>query len=107
MHNVHIPVALQVKFAAANNQLTPLLPRDLVRLQVYYADMPLMPGGRPLRRHGDEVQRFGNGYYAALGRCDDTMNLGGIKVRLSWWKSPIHNSIMAGAGDVNISTAGR
>ncbi len=35
---------------------------------------------RPLRRHGDEVQRLPEGYYCALGRCDDTMNLGGIKV---------------------------
>lgn len=36
--------------------------------------------GPQLRRHGDEVQRLGGGYYRALGRCDDTMNLGGIKV---------------------------
>ena len=33
-----------------------------------------------LRRHGDEVERLPGGYYIALGRCDDTMNLGGIKV---------------------------
>ena len=35
----------------------------------------------PLRRHGDEFERLPNGYYRALGRVDDTMNLGGIKVR--------------------------
>ena len=35
-----------------------------------------------LRRHGDEVERLQGGYYIALGRCDDTMNLGGIKVRI-------------------------
>ena len=34
----------------------------------------------PLRRHGDEFERLPGGYYRALGRCDDTMNLGGIKV---------------------------
>ena len=33
-----------------------------------------------LRRHGDQMQRFANGYYRAHGRVDDTMNLGGIKV---------------------------
>ena len=33
-----------------------------------------------LRRHGDEFERLPGGYYRALGRCDDTMNLGGIKV---------------------------
>jgi acetyl-CoA synthetase len=34
----------------------------------------------PLRRHGDQMERLPNGYYRALGRVDDTMNLGGIKV---------------------------
>ena len=34
----------------------------------------------PLRRHGDEFERLPKGYYRALGRVDDTMNLGGIKV---------------------------
>ena len=36
----------------------------------------------PLRRHGDEMERLPNGYYVAHGRADDTMNLGGIKVRV-------------------------
>eukprot|EP00879_Flechtneria_rotunda_P024186 GHRR01025634.1.p1 GENE.GHRR01025634.1~~GHRR01025634.1.p1 ORF type:complete len:660 (+),score=213.05 GHRR01025634.1:617-2596(+) len=49
--------------------------------KVYYQDMPRCNlTGRVLRRHGDEVQRLPGGYYRALGRCDDTMNLGGIKV---------------------------
>ena len=34
----------------------------------------------PLRRHGDEVESLPGGFYVAHGRCDDTMNLGGIKV---------------------------
>ncbi|KAL4458600.1 hypothetical protein ABPG75_013465 [Micractinium tetrahymenae] len=47
----------------------------------YYEGMPAVPGGSCfLRRHGDEVERLPGGYYHALGRCDDTMNLGGIKV---------------------------
>lgn len=36
-----------------------------------------MPSG--LRRHGDQLQKLSNSYYRALGRSDDTMNLGGIK----------------------------
>ena len=36
-----------------------------------------------LRRHGDEVSRLAGGVYCAQGRCDDTMNLGGIKVTYS------------------------
>lgn len=53
--------------------------------ECYYASMPAGPDGTLLRRHGDcmEVVRDRPGqfpYYRALGRCDDTMNLGAIKV---------------------------
>jgi len=48
--------------------------------EVYYADCPPGPEGKVLRRHGDRMQRFANGYFRAHGRVDDTMNLGGIKV---------------------------
>ena len=47
---------------------------------VYYADMPQSPAGKILRRHGDQIRRLPSGYYCMLGRTDDTMNLGGIKV---------------------------
>lgn len=47
---------------------------------VYYNDTPAGPHGEQLRRHGDQLERLPNGYYRALGRADDTMNLGGIKV---------------------------
>ncbi len=43
---------------------------------VYYAGVPRAG----LRRHGDYMVRLANGRYRALGRADDTMNLGGIKV---------------------------
>jgi acetyl-CoA synthetase len=33
-----------------------------------------------LRRHGDQVIKYVNGFYKSLGRMDDTMNLGGIKI---------------------------
>ncbi len=55
---------------------TTLLNRD--HDAVYYRDLPDL--GRPLRRHGDHMERLANGYWRALGRVDDTMNLGGIKV---------------------------
>jgi acetyl-CoA synthetase len=47
--------------------------------EVYYKDTPTYKG-QVLRRHGDQMQMLDNGYYAALGRVDDSMNLGGIKV---------------------------
>jgi acetyl-CoA synthetase len=45
---------------------------------VYYAGVPSR--AQQLRRHGDHMERSRDGYYRALGRVDDTMNLGGIKV---------------------------
>ncbi|MBW4623115.1 MAG: AMP-binding protein [Cyanosarcina radialis HA8281-LM2] len=52
--------------------------------QTYFAltpHLPISPSPHlPLRRHGDRMERLPNGYYRALGRVDDTMNLGGIKV---------------------------
>lgn len=45
---------------------------------VYYQDVPDV--GQQLRRHGDQLLSDGSGLYRALGRVDDTMNLGGIKV---------------------------
>ena len=84
---------------------TTLLNRD--HYSCYYADMPAGPGGEVLRRHGDEIEaavvmtlemeealqdssqdnallrKSLQGqwrYFRALGRCDDTMNLGGIKI---------------------------
>jgi acetyl-CoA synthetase len=46
----------------------------------YYQGCPSGPGGEILRRHGDQMARLPGGCYRALGRADDTMNLGGIKV---------------------------
>lgn len=37
-------------------------------------------GGFILRSHGDQVEKIKGGFFRALGRADDTMNLGGIKV---------------------------
>ncbi len=48
--------------------------------QVYYARMPHYKNLLPMRRHGDQIKRFSNGFYRLLGRMDDAMNLSGIKV---------------------------
>ena len=49
---------------------------DVHAFHAFKAPLPL---GR-LRRHGDELLRFPEGYFMACGRTDDSMNLGGIKV---------------------------
>ncbi len=48
--------------------------------QIYYANMPKTKEGFILRRHGDQIKKLKNGYFCILGRVDDTMNLGGIKI---------------------------
>ncbi|MEA2023520.1 MAG: AMP-binding protein [Actinomycetota bacterium] len=53
-----------------------LLDRD--HRAVYYEGLP--ESDVPLRRHGDHMEQLPGGYYRALGRVDDAMNLGGIKV---------------------------
>lgn len=45
----------------------------------YFEGAPKGPNDERLRIHGDEILVLDNGYYQALGRADDTMNLGGIK----------------------------
>lgn len=48
--------------------------------KIYFANMPTLADGKKLRRHGDQSCRLSNGTYSILGRMDDTMNLGAIKV---------------------------
>ncbi|KAH7279455.1 hypothetical protein KP509_37G020300 [Ceratopteris richardii] len=67
-------VALDPIFLGASRSLL-----NANHYDVYFKDMPCFDGLR-LRRHGDEFQRTPGGFYRALGRVDDTMNLGGIKV---------------------------
>ena len=47
---------------------------------VYFAGVPRGPNGELLRRHGDQFERFADGYFRGHGRIDDAMNLSGIKV---------------------------
>lgn len=47
---------------------------------IYLVVLSRLKSLQRLRRHGDEFERTVGGFYRALGRVDDTMNLGGIKV---------------------------
>jgi len=47
--------------------------------KVYFENMPIF-NGTLLRRHGDQIKQWPSGQYSILGRVDDTMNLGGIKI---------------------------
>ncbi len=45
----------------------------------YFADVPRGPNGEALRRHGDQVERLGGGFYRHHGRIDDMVNIYGVK----------------------------
>ena len=47
--------------------------------ETYYKNTPQIEG-KLLRKHGDFLVQLNNGYYRVMGRTDDSMNLGGIKV---------------------------
>jgi acetyl-CoA synthetase len=49
----------------------------------YYEGSPKGPAGEILRKHGDAFETFealGTTFYKSMGRTDDAMNLGGIKI---------------------------
>lgn len=49
----------------------------------YYEGVPEGPSGEVLRKHGDAFEVFealGTTFYKSVGRVDDAMNLGGIKI---------------------------
>src|SRR5882724_10024639 len=48
--------------------------------EIYFSGTPKSPSGETLRRHGDQMEALPGGYWRGLGRADDTMNLGGIKI---------------------------
>src|SRR5690606_7263725 len=51
--------------------------------QEYYEGVPKGPNGEVLRRHGDAFEVLvyaGMTFYRSVGRTDDVMNLGGIKI---------------------------
>ncbi|GLC41156.1 hypothetical protein PLESTB_001797100 [Pleodorina starrii] len=100
-HQVHLSgeVALAMPMLGVSQRL---MNKD--HFKVYYDGMPLYgTTGLPLRRHGDEMAALpapGPGpspwAFAALGRCDDTMNLGGIKVS----SVELERAVVEGVADV-------
>ena len=60
--------------------------------EVYYKNTPRIDG-KILRRHGDFLVKMENGYYRVMGRTDDSMNLGGIKVSSAQIEEVINSHI--------------
>ena len=57
----------------------------------YFDEVPKGPHGERLRRHGDQIERLGSGYYRHLGRIDDMININGVKTSSEEIRSVLGN----------------
>ncbi len=60
----------------------------------YYDRVPAGPHGETLRRHGDQLERLGGGYYRHHGRIDDMVNIYGIKSSAEEIRSVLVNDLV-------------
>ncbi len=72
----------------------------------YFAGVPRGAHGERLRRHGDQVQRLGGGYYRHDGRIDDMINIAGVKTSAEEIRSVIANPLVYDAKPVAVDVDG-
>ena len=72
----------------------------------YFGGVPPGPGGEVLRRHGDQLERLGGGYYRHHGRIDDTINIGGVKTSAEEVRSVIANPLVYDAKPTAVDVDG-
>jgi acetyl-CoA synthetase len=60
----------------------------------YYDNVPKGVHGEVLRRHGDQIERLGGGYYRHLGRIDDMININGVKTSSEEIRSVLRNELV-------------
>jgi acetyl-CoA synthetase len=60
----------------------------------YFEGLPRGPHGEILRRHGDQIERLGGGFYRHHGRIDDMININGVKTSAEEIRQAIlHDSV--------------
>jgi acetyl-CoA synthetase len=72
----------------------------------YFAGVPTGPNGVRLRRHGDQVERLGGGYYRHHGRIDDTINVNGVKTSAEEIRSVITHDLVADTKPISADVDG-
>jgi acetyl-CoA synthetase len=85
------------------------LSNDLVNYdhyEEYFADLPRGPDGQILRRHGDQLQALGGGFYRHQGRVDDMININGVKTSAEEIRSAIANDLVADSKPISIDVDG-
>ncbi len=72
----------------------------------YYEGVPRGPNGELLRRHGDQIERLGGGYYRHHGRIDDVININGVKTSAEEIRSVIGNEAVYDTKPVAVDVDG-
>jgi acetyl-CoA synthetase len=71
------------------------------------AGVPPGPNGETLRRHGDQIERLGGGYYRHRGRIDDTINVNGVKTSSEEIRGAIANQAVYDAKPIAVDVDGK
>jgi len=72
----------------------------------YFDGAPPGPGGEVLRRHGDQLERLGGGFYRHHGRVDDMVNIHGVKTSAEEIRSVIGHAAVYDAKPVAVDADG-
>lgn len=72
----------------------------------YFAGIPPGPRGEILRRHGDQIERLGGGYFRHHGRIDDMININGVKTSAEEIRSATLHDLVYDAKPVAVDVDG-
>lgn len=73
----------------------------------YFAGFPRGPDGEVLRRHGDQLERLGHGYFRHHGRMDDMINLNGVKTSAEEIRHVIKHELVLDAKPFAVDVEGK
>jgi acetyl-CoA synthetase len=72
----------------------------------YFEGLPRGPNGQLLRRHGDQIERIGGGFYRHHGRIDDMINLNGVKTSSEEIRGAISSDLVSDAKPISVDLDG-
>ena len=72
----------------------------------YFDGAPKGPQGERLRRHGDQIERLGGGFFRHDGRIDDMININGVKTSAEEIRGVIGNDLVADSKPISVDVDG-
>lgn len=73
----------------------------------YFEGFPKGPSGESLRRHGDQLERLGRGFFRHHGRMDDVINLNGVKTSAEELRHVLRHELVLDCKPVAVDVEGR